>query len=176
MELNTSELFLIVEPYLNIIVVLPISWFVIGIINRGVKKSLLVFSLSADVNNILQRIVKYILWFGVLLYIVAELELKEILMPIMGASFLVGAAVALAVKNILSDAIAGIFILLDKHFNIGDEIETMNRRGEIINVTLRKSRLRTTDGTIVVLPNGKIDSSGWILHKQKTVADQKKNM
>ncbi|MGP8319201.1 MAG: mechanosensitive ion channel family protein [Methanosarcinaceae archaeon] len=173
MEQKISELLIMVEPYLKIIIVLPISWFLIGIVNRAVKNSLLVFNLSSDINNILQRIVKYILWFGVILFIVAELELEEILMPIMGASFLVGAAVALAVKNILSDAIAGIFILLDKHFNIGDEIETLNRRGVIIDVTLRKSRLRMSDDTIVVLPNGKIDSSGWILHKQKTDPDKK---
>lgn len=176
MEQKISELFIMVEPYLKIIIILPISWIVIGIVNKAVKKSLLVFSLPSDLNNILQRIVKYILWFGVILFIVAELELEEILMPIMGASFLIGAAVALAVKNVLSDAIAGIFILLDKHFNIGDEIETLNRRGEIIDVTLRKSRLRMSDDTIVVLPNGKIDSSGWILHKQKIVTDKKKNM
>ena len=44
---------------------------------------------------------------------------------------------------------------LDRHFNIGDEIETMKHRGEIIDVTLRKTRLKTCDGTIVVLPNGK---------------------
>ena len=36
------------------------------------------------------------------------------------------------------------------------------------DVTLRKTRLKTCDGTIVVLPNGKIDSSGWVLHKKKT--------
>ncbi len=174
MEQKISELFIMVEPYLKIIIILPISWIVIGIVNKAVKKSLLVFSLPSDLNNILRRIIKYILWFGVILFIVAELELEEILMPIMGASFLVGAA--LAVKNILSDAIAGIFILLDKHFNIGDEIETLNRRGEIIDVTLKKSRLRMSDDTIVVLPNGKIDSSGWILHKQKIVTDEKKNM
>ncbi|MGP8322514.1 MAG: mechanosensitive ion channel family protein [Methanosarcinaceae archaeon] len=173
MEQKISELLIMVEPYLKIIMILPISWILIGIVNRAVKNSLLVFNLSSDINSILQRIVKYFLWFGVILFIVAELELEEILMPIMGASFLVGAAVALAVKNILSDAIAGIFILLDKHFNIGDEIETLNRRGVIIDVTLRKSRLRMSDDTIVVLPNGKIDSSGWILHKQKTDPDKK---
>ena len=91
-------------------------------------------------------------------------------MPLIGASVLVGAAVALAVKDALSDAVAGIFLLLDGDFNIGYEIETMNRRGEIIDVTLRKTRLKTDDGTIFVLPNGKIDSSGWILHERETGA------
>jgi len=98
----------------------------------------------------------------------AELNLEKILMPIMGISVLAGAAVALAVKNILADALAGVFLLLDGHFNIGDQIETMKYKGEIIDVTLRKTRVRIDDGTIVVLPNGKIDSSGWMLHKKMT--------
>ena len=101
------------------------------------------------------------------MYAINELKLEEVFMPLMGASVLVGLAVALAVKDALGDAVAGIFLLLDRHFNIGEEIETMKYRGEIIDVTLRKTRLKIDDGTIVVLPNGKIDSSGWVLHEKK---------
>ncbi|NOQ34073.1 MAG: mechanosensitive ion channel [Methanosarcinales archaeon] len=80
-------------------------------------------------------------------------------------------AVALAVKDALGDAVAGISLLVDRHFNIGEEIETMKYKGEIIDVTLRKTRLKIDDGTIVVLPNGKIDSSGWVLHEKDTDTD-----
>jgi small-conductance mechanosensitive channel len=40
----------------------------------------------------------------------------------------------------------------------------MGYSGEIFDVTLRKTRIKTDDGTIVILPNGKIDSSGWVLY------------
>jgi small-conductance mechanosensitive channel len=100
------------------------------------------------------------------MYVTHELELEEIFMPLIGASVLVGLAVA------LGDAVAGIFLLLDRHFNIGGEIETMKYRGEIIDDTLRKRRLKTGDGTIVVLANGKIDSSGWVLREKKTEAKE----
>jgi len=114
----------------------------------------------------------YVLWFIVLMYVIAELQLEELLMPLLGASVIVGLAVALAVKNVLSDVVAGIFILLDRDFNIGDEVETMKYKGEIIDVTLRKTRIKTDDGTIVVLANGKIDSSGWVLYKRKTEGEE----
>lgn len=162
------NLFQAVEPYLKVIVVLVVAFFVIGIINRLVRRFLGTTVLPLDAQNLLRRIVVYGLWFAVLMYVTVELKLEEIFIPLLGASVLVGAAVALAVKNALSDAVAGIFLLLDRHFNIGDEIETMKYRGEIIDVTLRKTRLKTGDGTIVVLPNGKIDSSGWVLHEKKT--------
>jgi len=162
------NLFQAIEPYLKVIVVLVVAFFVIGILNRLVRRFLGTTVLPLDAQNLLRRIVVYGLWFAVLMYVTVELKLEEIFMPLIGASVLVGAAVALAVKNALSDAVAGIFLLLDRHFNIGDEIETMKYRGEIIDVTLRKTRLKTGDGTIVVLPNGKIDSSGWVLHEKKT--------
>lgn len=161
------------EPYLKVILVLVVAFFVITIINRLVRRFLSTTVLPLDAQNVLRRIVVYGLWFAVLMYAIAELKLEEIFMPLIGASVLVGLAVALAVKDVLSDAVAGIFLLLDKHFNIGDEIETMNKRGEIIDVTLRKTRIKTSDGTIVVLPNAKIDSSGWVLHEKKAEAEEK---
>ena len=160
--------FQVVVPYLEVIIVLVVAFFVISLANRLIRRFLSTTILPLDVQNLLRRIIVYGLWFAVLMYVTAVLKLGEILYPLIGASVLVGAAVALAVKDALSDAVAGIFLLLDRHFNIGDEIETMKHRGEIIDVTLRKTRLKTSDGTIVVLPNGKIDSSGWVLHKKKT--------
>ena len=164
------DIFRVFEPYLRMLLVIVVAFFVISLIKKIVRRLLNVTRLPLDVQNILRRIVAYVLWLVVLMYISIALKLEEIFMPLIGASVLVGAAVALAVKDALSDAVAGIFLLLDGDFNIGYEIETMNRRGEIIDVTLRKTRLKTGDGTIVVLPNGKIDSSGWILHNEKTEA------
>jgi len=121
-----------------------------------------------DAQILIRKGVVYGLFLAVFMYIIAELRLGEIFYPVIGASVLVGAALALAVKDILGDAVAGLFLLTDDHFNVGDEITTLGHRGEIIDVTLRKTRLKTSDGTIIVLPNGKIDSSGWVLNKQKT--------
>jgi len=160
-------------PYLKVVVVLVVAFFVIRLISRLLKKFMSVRVMPLDAQNILQRVVVYVLWFIVLMYVIAELQLEEILMPLLGASVIVGLAVALAVKNVLSDVVAGIFILLDKHFNIGDEIETLKYKGEIIDVTLRKTRIKTDDGTIVVLANGKIDSSGWVLYQRKTETEEK---
>ena len=140
--LNLSQ---VAEPYLKVILVLVVAFFVITIINRLVRRFLSTIVLPLDAQNVLRRIVVYGLWFAVLMYAIAELKLEEIFMPLIGASVLVGLAVALAVKDVLSDAVAGIFLLLDKHFNIGDEIETMNKRGEIIDVTLRKTRIKTSE-------------------------------
>ena len=160
--------FQVFVPYLKVIVVLLVAFLAIDIIKRYTKKALSFTVLPLDLKNMMLRFITYFLWFSVLMYVMVELNLEEILMPLIGASFLVGAAVALAVKDILADAVAGLFLLIDKHFDIGDEIETMNHRGEVINVTLRKTRLKTGPTTVVILPNGKIDSAGWVLYEKRT--------
>ncbi|HJH27518.1 MAG TPA: hypothetical protein C5S37_12345, partial [Methanophagales archaeon] len=153
--MDILNLFQAVVPYLKVILVLVVAFFVIGITKRLIRRFLSTTALPLDAQNLLRRIAVYGLWFAVLMYVTYELKLEEIFLPLIGASVLVGLAVALAVKNALNDAVAGVFLLLDRHFNIGDEIETMKYRGEIIDVTLKKTRLKTGDGTIVVLPNGK---------------------
>lgn len=155
-------------PYLKAILILVVAVIVIGFISRFIERYLSTTILPSDTQNLLRRTVVYILWFIAIMSIMAEMNLEKILMPIIGASVFIGAAVALAVKNILADALAGVFLLLDRHFNIGDQIETMKYKGEIIDVTLRKTRVKIDDGTIVVLPNGKIDSSGWMLYTKTT--------
>ena len=166
--MDISGFYQVVVSHLEVILVIIIAFFVISLTKKLSRRFLSTTGLPLDVQNLLRRLIVYGLWFAVLMYATRELKLEEIFMPLIGASVLVGLAVALAVKEALGDAVAGIFLLLDRHFNIGEEIETMKYRGEIIDVTLRKTRLKIGDGTIVVLPNGKIDSSGWVLHEKKT--------
>ena len=169
--IDISGFYQAVLPYSEVILVLIVAFFAISLTKQLIRRFLSTTDMPLDVQNLLRRIVVYGLWFAVLMYAINELKLEEIFMPLVGASVLVGLAVALAIKDALGDAVAGIFRLADRHFNIGEEIETMKYRGEIIEVTLRKTCLKICDGTIVVLPNGKIDSSGWVLHEKNTDPD-----
>ncbi|NIA03258.1 MAG: mechanosensitive ion channel, partial [Nitrospirae bacterium] len=134
---NLLDQFQWIEPYLMVIVAVIIAFIVIGLINRILKRYMANSVLPIDAQVFLRKGIIYFLWFSVLMYIMTELNLQKLLVPLLGPSFLVGAAVALAVKDILADALAGIFLLTDKHFDIGDEIETMNHKGVIISVSLR---------------------------------------
>ncbi len=157
-------------PYFEVVLLLVFSFFFISRFKNILKDFLSRTDIPHDVQNILRRAVVYVLWFIVIMCVVSELKLGDLLKPIIGGSVIIAATFALAVKEILADAVAGLFLLSDPQFNIGDRVETMKYRGEIINVTLRKTRIKTDDGTIVVLPNGKIDSSGWLLFGKESDA------
>lgn len=60
---------------------------------------------------------------------------------------------AIAMKDILFSIVAGIVLLLDKPFQIGDRVTFNNEYGEIISIGLRSVKLKTLDESVVTIPN-----------------------
>ncbi|MFW6000263.1 MAG: mechanosensitive ion channel family protein [Halorubrum sp.] len=69
-----------------------------------------------------------------------------------------GGAIALAVgfaaQDLLGNFVAGVFILKDKPFEVGDWIEWSGNAGRVEEIDLRVSRVRTFDNELVTVPNG----------------------
>ena len=70
-------------------------------------------------------------------------------------------AVALAAQNTLEDTINGFMIMLDRPYRIGDriEIQDLNTWGDVVDIGLRSTRIRTRDNRMVVVPNSQIGKS-----------------
>ncbi len=69
-----------------------------------------------------------------------------------------GGAIALAIgfaaQDLLGNFVAGIFILKDKPFEVGDWIEWDGNAGRVEDIDLRVSRVRTFDNERITVPNG----------------------
>ncbi|WP_418281074.1 mechanosensitive ion channel family protein [Halorubrum sp. DTA98] len=63
-------------------------------------------------------------------------------------------AVGFAAQDLLGNFVAGIFILKDKPFEVGDWIEWDGNAGRVEDIDLRVSRVRTFDNERVTVPNG----------------------
>jgi small-conductance mechanosensitive channel len=70
-------------------------------------------------------------------------------------------AIALAAQAALSDTISGFVIMIDRPFRIGDRIEIsdLNTWGDVVDIGLRSSRIRTRDNRMVIIPNSVIAKS-----------------
>jgi MscS family membrane protein len=70
-------------------------------------------------------------------------------------------AVALAAQAALSDTISGFIIMIDRPFRIGDRIEIMELGtwGDVEDIGLRSTRIRTRDNRMVIVPNSVIGKS-----------------
>lgn len=70
-------------------------------------------------------------------------------------------AIALAAQSALSDTIGGFMIMLDRPFRIGDriEIQALSTWGDVVDVGLRSTHIRTRDNRTVIIPNSVIVKS-----------------
>jgi MscS family membrane protein len=66
---------------------------------------------------------------------------------------IVGAAIALSLREILENIIASFIIFFDKPFTVGDLIKVQNVTGTIEKIGLRSTRIRTDHKTLVSVPN-----------------------
>jgi small-conductance mechanosensitive channel len=64
-----------------------------------------------------------------------------------------GLAVGLAVQDILKNFFAGVYLLFERPFRIGDEISLRDHRGHVVDVGMRITTLRTEDNIQVMIPN-----------------------
>ena len=75
-------------------------------------------------------------------------------------------AIALAAQATLSDTISGFVIMIDRPFRIGDRVEMqeLNTWGDVVDIGLRSTRIRTRDNRMVIVPNSVIGKSLIVNH------------
>ena len=69
-----------------------------------------------------------------------------------------GLAISLAAQDTLSNVIAGVMIMIDQPFRVGDriEIQGLGTWGDVVDIGLRTTRIRTRDNRLVIVPNNSI--------------------
>lgn len=93
--------------------------------------------------------------------------------PLLASAGVVGIAVAFGAQSLVSDLLAGLFMLVENQYNVGDRVElgalgSTLAAGTIEEVGLRVTTLRDDDGRLWYVRNGQIlrvanESQGWSL-------------
>lgn len=69
-----------------------------------------------------------------------------------------GLALALAAKDSIANVFGAVTVLLDRPFRVGDWVIISGCEGEVVNISLRTTLLRTGGDTIVSIPNANLTS------------------
>ncbi|WP_420632822.1 mechanosensitive ion channel family protein [Candidatus Palauibacter sp.] len=94
--------------------------------------------------------------------VLALSELGINIAPLLAGAGVMGLALSLAAKDTLSNLIAGVLLIVDRPFQVGDRIElwtTPNETGswgDVIEIGLRATKIRNPDNLVVVVPNNEI--------------------
>ncbi len=83
-------------------------------------------------------------------------ELNVNLGPILAGFGVAGIAVGFGAQYLIRDLIAGIFILMENQYRVGDIAKVADVAGLVEEVNLRKTVLRDLDGIVHYIPNGEI--------------------
>lgn len=107
-------------------------------------------TLSRVLVNAGQVIVILIATFTLL----AELEIN--ITPILAGAGVVGIAIGFGAQSLIKDLIAGLFIILENQYHVGDVVRISDVSGLVEDINLRRTILRDLDGIAHVVPNGEI--------------------
>ena len=93
-------------------------------------------------------------------------DLGTNLAPVLASAGVVGIAVGFGAQNLVRDFLAGIFMLLEDQYGVGDVINIGDATGTVEAVSLRTTRLRDVNGVVWHLRNGALEkvgneSQGW---------------
>lgn len=111
------------------------------------------------------------LWFGVSLALLKIVGLGDIAASLGTSAGFIGLGIAFALKEMIADTVAGVYLLQDPDFNHGDFVTTASTTGTIVDIGLRKTRLRAEDGDLVVLANRDVEKK-WTTEAPAAGSDQ----
>jgi len=133
-------------------------------VRRTARGQLKRVQVDPQVNLLVSRIVYLAtVLLGVLLFFTVWLKNTAL---VFGGFGFFALAISLAFQDILKNFIAGIFLLLERPFRLGDEITVDNHTGVVENIEMRTTTLRTTEGEQVLVPNSLV-YTGTIINRTR---------
>lgn len=114
--------------------------------------------IGADLFLLLKNVVRVIIIVSALLWLLSIWNVN--LAPLFASAGIAGIAVALAAKDSLANFFGGISIFADKTFQLGDYIIIDNdQRGEVVEIGVRSTRIKTRDDVLITIPNSILANS-----------------
>ncbi|MDQ2994282.1 MAG: mechanosensitive ion channel family protein [Pseudomonadota bacterium] len=103
---------------------------------------------------------KSIFFVVLIIFVAAALQQLDFnLTVLLGSAGIATAAIGFASKTSVSNMISGLFLIIEKSFEVGDTIDVKGTQGKVISIDLLSVKLLTADNTLVRVPNETIIST-----------------
>ena len=91
---------------------------------------------------------------------VALAQLDINLGPLLAGAGIIGVALGFGAQNVVRDVLAGVFVLVEDQYGIGDIIDVGRASGVVENISLRVTKVRDVEGVLWFVPNGIVQEVG----------------
>ncbi|HEP1898540.1 TPA: small-conductance mechanosensitive channel MscS [Kluyvera cryocrescens] len=124
------------------------------IVSNTVNRLMLARKIDATVADFLSALVRYAVIAFTLIAALGRVGVQTAsVIAVLGAA---GLAVGLALQGSLSNLAAGVLLVMFRPFRAGEYVDLGGVAGTVLSVQIFSTTMRTVDGKIVVIPNGKI--------------------
>ncbi|GGO80995.1 mechanosensitive ion channel protein MscS [Wenjunlia tyrosinilytica] len=119
---------------------------------------------SEAIGSVLRSVASFVILGTAALTILSVLQIN--LAPLLASAGVAGVAIGFGARNLVTDFLSGVFMILEDQYGVGDVIDAGVATGTVIEVGLRVTKLRGDNGEIWYVRNGEVKrignmSQGW---------------
>lgn len=119
---------------------------------------------SEAIGSVMRSVTSFTILGTAALMVLGALNIN--LAPLLASAGVAGVALGFGARNLVTDFLSGVFMILEDQYGVGDTIDAGVASGEVIEVGLRVTKLRGDDGEIWYVRNGEVKrignlSQGW---------------
>ena len=131
------------------------------------KKNKTKINVKNNIHYGIENITKLLLGIGLLITIsgIFGIELQTLITSLS----IVAAAIAIISKEYINDFLGGINLIFSKDFEINDYVKLEEHKGKIIEINMFKIKILNENDDIVIIPNGKVNSSEIINYTKRDI-------
>ena len=122
-------------------------------------------TLDDELMPLFQKLSNIVIFFAGIMFLLKMWNID--ITPLLASAGIMGFVIAFAAQDTLSHLFGGISIYFDKPFRVGDRVQLESGEiGDVLEIGIRSTRIKTFDETVVILPNSKIANSKIINYNQ----------
>jgi len=110
---------------------------------------------AATLGKVMRYVVRIAVWGMATLMVLKEIGID--IGPILAGVGIAGLAIGFGAQTLVKDILAGVFVLVENQYHVGDVVRAAGVAGLVEKITLRATTLRDLDGRVHVIPNGAIE-------------------
>lgn len=107
-----------------------------------------------SLHTLFSSTVSFVLGFVALVMVMQAAGINVV--PLLTTASVAGIAVGFGAQKLVRDWIAGIFILIEDQYGVGDTVTIGTVTGVVEELGMRTTRIRGEDGSLYIIPNGDI--------------------
>jgi small-conductance mechanosensitive channel len=143
------------------IFVIIIAWFLLRFVHRIVEKVSEQFALHCLLLQKLETVFQFTVYILTsLLVFNLCLRVDDRILALIGGTLAV--SIGFSMKDLVASFIAGVMIMVDRPFQVGDRVSFDGHYGDIVSIGLRSVRMRTLNDDMVAIPNNKFLSESTV--------------